>query len=471
MQQNGALEGFSKRWRIVPLTRAWTGLLNTLGINRAVFFTLLNRGWGLLNGVVTIALVVTYLTAEVQGYYYTFLSLLMMQTLLEFGFGVVLIQFVSHEVAHLNLDESGKVGGDEVAKQRLASLIRLALKWYLILSLVFFFGLGVFGSWFLKPAASGVSVYRPWWILCAGVGISVFAIPLRCLLEGSNQVYESQKIALVAGVMAAGAGWLAIVGGANLYALAIAAVVTGSISCGLLILRCRSFLGTLNSQRVADVVSSISWRREIWPQQWRIGLSWFSGYFMYQSFVPIAFRVQGPIVAGQLGVALQIYNANNLIAGAFLTAAGPRMGMLGAKRNYEGLRALVRKTWLQSTATALILSSTIVLSLFLLKWLHLRQFNRFPPLLVVLIFLAVSIMQQLMAVETTAIRFQKIDPFVSNGILCAVLVLASNILAGVMFGQRGVSLGFAIVILGCALPWCHYLYGRALADMSRYENR
>jgi len=385
----------------------------------------------------------------------------MMQSLLEFGFGVVLVQFVSHECAHLEVKTTGNISGEFSIRRRLESLVNLALKWYLGLSLVFFLGLGCFGQWFLTPSVTGVDVYRPWWILCVGVGLSVAAVPLRCFLEGSNQVFRSQKIALAAGVAAGLAGWSAILMGAKLYALAVVSLITAVVNLCLMIPNCWPFLKMFrwNSRNTRG---GISWRQEFWPQQWRIGLSWLSGYLMYQSFVPIAFRAQGAVVAGQLGVTLQIYNAINLMAGSFLTAAGPRMGILGARKDYEGLKQLVRRTWLQCLGLAIIFSAAVVIILTALGWLQMPQVKRFAPWSVTLLFLFVVILQQLANVETTAVRFQKKDPFVINSLVGALLILVCNIWIGKTFGLLGVSLGFALVMAGCLLPWCHQIYSAFL---------
>ena len=50
-----------------------------------------------------------YLTAELQGYYYTFTSLIALQVFLELGFSIVVTQFASHEWANLNLDKNGYI--------------------------------------------------------------------------------------------------------------------------------------------------------------------------------------------------------------------------------------------------------------------------------------------------------------------------------------------------------------------------
>ena len=105
-------------------------LLACLGVDRAVSYTLMGRGWGLLSGILTLLLVVRFLTPDEQGYYYTFASLLAMQILFELGMSYVVMQFTSHEMANLNWSEEGTVEGDSRAKARLRSLLILVTKWY-----------------------------------------------------------------------------------------------------------------------------------------------------------------------------------------------------------------------------------------------------------------------------------------------------------------------------------------------------
>jgi len=55
------------------------------GIDRAIFITLLGRGWNVGAGLLTIFLVAHFLTQEMQGYYYTFNSLIALQIFAELG--------------------------------------------------------------------------------------------------------------------------------------------------------------------------------------------------------------------------------------------------------------------------------------------------------------------------------------------------------------------------------------------------
>lgn len=49
----------------------------------------------------------------------------------------------------------------------------------------------------------------------------------------------------------------------------------------------KTFLIKLIKEKTGDF--RVSWKTEIWPLQWRIALSWLSGYFIFQLFTPILF--------------------------------------------------------------------------------------------------------------------------------------------------------------------------------------
>ena len=98
------------------------------GVDRAIAYALLSKLWLLFAGPITLYLISLYLTPEMQGFYYTFLSLVALQVFIELGFYVVITQFASHEWAHLSFDDSGSIIGDPAALSRLVSLGRLVFK-------------------------------------------------------------------------------------------------------------------------------------------------------------------------------------------------------------------------------------------------------------------------------------------------------------------------------------------------------
>src|SRR5882757_3771880 len=102
--------------------RRW--LQDVLGLDRAIVFTVLARGWQSLAGLVTIALIGRFLSPAEQGYYYTFGSLVALQIVFELGFSVVVLQLATHEVAHLTVLPDGTIAGPVDSHGRLASILR-----------------------------------------------------------------------------------------------------------------------------------------------------------------------------------------------------------------------------------------------------------------------------------------------------------------------------------------------------------
>ena len=75
-------------------------------------------------------LIARFLSPAEQGYYYTYASLIALQTVFELGFSQVVMQLASHERAHVSIDPGGSVTGDETARARLASVLQLSVRWY-----------------------------------------------------------------------------------------------------------------------------------------------------------------------------------------------------------------------------------------------------------------------------------------------------------------------------------------------------
>lgn len=440
------------------------GLLDRIGtvsgIDRAVGFTLLGKVWALVSFPVTLYLVTTFFSSETQGLFYTFSSILLLQVFLELGFDTVMVQFVSHEWAHLALDARSEIAGDPAAASRLASLVRLSLRWYSAVAVLFFAAVGTAGYVFLGRHAAAADYALPWLLLAATGAVSVLLIPLRALVEGANRIDRSQKIALVSAIVGSVAGWVAIRSGAGLYSLAVINGATAAMGCLLLVPACAPFFRLL--RRCPGGSEAVSWRGEFWPQQWRIAVSWLSGFCMFQSFVPFLYYFDGPVAAGRMGATLSVYNAVNAFSISWVFAAGPRMGLLSARREFAALRSLVRGIYLRSAAASVIFTGGALLVLWAMRFYRVPQAERFADLGSVALFLVTLIGMQLSNVETQAVRFQKKEPFYKVSALGALLCLASNAVLGRYFGIPGVVAGFGAIMFAFLIPANHRIYSREM---------
>jgi hypothetical protein len=424
---------------------------------------ILARSWIGLSGVVTTFFVTRYLPPGLQGYHYTFFSLLSFQPVVELGFGTVLLQFVTHEMAFIRL-ENGTLRGDVDKVQRLASLVRLGLWWYLAVSAVFLLFIATVGCLIFTHHATDVDWKGPWLVLSVCSAFYLFTTFLRCLVEGSNRVTVTQFVAVVSGFVGSVAAWYGLVSGWNLYCLAIQYATMALIAYGIYIPVTLPFIRLLRTRLPA--FSRLSWRSEFWPQQWRIGLSWFSGFIMFQSFVPIAFFFMGPQQAGRLGLTLQIYSGVNSIASVWLAVVQPTMGIMCARYAFAELRQLVRRTIELGLATAISLSIACYVAISALLRIQPQFYARISDRITLVAFLLAAVCLQIPNVQTAAVRFQKREPFLINSIVGAGAVCCANVITAAYFDLPAMGITFLLIMVGVLIPWIHRLYGRHQPDIT-----
>src|ERR1700735_999366 len=109
--------------------------LRALGMDGAVTYAFLARIAGIVGSTGTVLLIVRSLSPVEQGYYYTLLSLVSLQIVFELGFCFVIQQLAAHECVRLELHPDGSVTGDPKAHARLASALRLSVRWYTVAAL------------------------------------------------------------------------------------------------------------------------------------------------------------------------------------------------------------------------------------------------------------------------------------------------------------------------------------------------
>ncbi len=438
-------------------SRAFAAIVKNFFPEGSTIYVFLNRAWSIVSTLVFISLVITQLSPELQGFYFTFFSLLILMQVADMGFGIVLTQFCSHEWADLHFDDQGEVDGAQKAKANLASLVRVGIKWYGVAAFIFFAALGAGGHIFFasQPESAAVEWQTPWWLLCTFAVPCLLLIPVACLLEGCHQVRISQRNQLIASVCASVAGWVVLFMGAQLYTVAIIFATRGLIGH---VLNTMAAMPILRLWRHADLNYHIPWRSEFWPQQWRIWISWLAGMFIFQSFTPIAFQMEGAVAAGQIGVMVQAFHAVNQLASSRLSGDQPKMGALAARKDFEGLRKLVRVAAARNVASAAVLAVLAIGFVSVIK-AHLPEIGmRLGDILGFAIFIFVAIPLQIGNVETAAIRFQKKEPFIAATVVPALLITAGNLIFVGLFNITAMPIVFFIITIFVLIPWVHSIY-------------
>ena len=428
----------------LQLNNSLRQLLRRLEVDQAVFFGILTRIWQTCTGPLTAILIATRFTPELQGYYYTFASLLALQIFVELGLGTVIIQFASHEWSKLGFDSSGQIVGDDTALSRLKSIANIAFKWYFIGALIVSIGLGIGGHFFFsyKPETV-ISWAAPWLILCILTGLTLCFVPVWSLLEGCNQVADVYRYRFIDGIFRNIPLWIALLAGAKLWVPVISSLA--GLIWAVLFLRRRywKFLKTLIFSRPTG--RGIKWQSEMLPMQWRIAVSWFSGYFMFSMFTPVLFQYHGAVVAGQMGMTWSLIGVVSSISSAWVQPRAPYFGILIAKKKFEQLDKLF---WRLVIIVATVASLGALLVWFLVFILYKTQFflitRILPPLPTGLFLLAIVIMS-ISLPFSIYLRAHKMEPLMPLSVASGVLVCISNLTLGKYFGATGMAMGFLAV--------------------------
>ncbi len=407
-------------------------------LERATLYAMAHRLSGSAGGLITAVLVATFFSSELQGFYYTFLGLLTLQTFVELGFGELLQQSVSHEWA---LQESSHPATRERARARLAALVRFSLVWYAVVALVVIVGLGTGGALYFRTfASSDAPSWRlAWWVAVIATGASVLLTPVFALLDGANRVETVHGARLGQALASRAAGALAIVGSAGLFTIAMARCV--SFAAGVVGLGRENFR-SLRTYLARSDSAAFTWRRDLWPLQWKFALSWLSGYLLYSLFTPVLFAFHGPEVAGRMGLTLTAAAAISSAAFAAIATKVPRLAIHAATSAYRDMDALFRRATISSLAVASAGAAIFFGGLMAARELGLEIATRFLPPLPTALLLAAIVLQQVRLAMGSYLRAHKQEPLVLLSVLEALVAIPVVTLLGRSFGAIGMVLGF-----------------------------
>ncbi|MBT6231272.1 MAG: hypothetical protein HOI47_31920 [Candidatus Scalindua sp.] len=419
-------------------------ILHRFEIDRAVFFGLLSKIWGMAAGPTTAILIAFCFTRELQGYYYTFATIVALQVFAELGLGSVLVQFASHEWSKLSMDKSGCIVGDKDALSRLVSIANIAFKWYLVGGILLAIGLGVGGYVFFSTSPdSGINWTLPWFSLCITTGIIVYLIPVWSLLEGCNQVATLYTFRFFQSVITGITVWISILAGGGLWTASISGLVILLGSICFLKWRYWTFLKTLLFTKPQGL--RIKWRADLLPMQWRIAVSTISGYFCVSFFTPVLFKFHGPIVAGQCGMTWCLVAGLGVIATAWIMPKIPQFGMLIALKKYKELDNLF---WRLTKVVVIITALTGFAIWFLVYILY--AFNlpfaiRILPPLPTGLFLLAQAFLNVSIPFSCYLRAHKREPLMYLTLLAGILTGSSTLILGKYYSVTAMAAGFLTI--------------------------
>jgi len=426
-------------------------LARMIGIDRAVAFTVLARGWSSLAGIGTLLLIARFLRQDEQGFYYTFYSLVSMQIIFELGFSVVILQTASHEAAHLTFAPNGTITGPECEHARLASVLQKSLRWYTIAAVLMALTLAPVGIEFFRHVSdkpnffAGVHFVRPWLLVVFASSCTFQIDPIFSFLEGCGFVKEVARTRFRQAMLSTALGYTAFLLHRGLFAPGLF-ILGQALAGGYFIFTKRQLL--LPLVRHATEKFRINWGAEIWPFQWRIAVSWLAGYLTSQLFVPTIMNSRGPVEAGQLGMSLNVCATLTTMAVSWMNTKASPFGQMISRKEYRKLDHIFFRTLIQSAGAAVF---ACLLVFVVIQWLTVHQIRMhgvllasrlLPPLPLAMYFFG-TVGNVIVIAFAIYIRAHKQEKFMINSILGAVYSIPVALLIGRWQNPHGGAWGIA----------------------------
>lgn len=438
-------------------------IAHKLGMDKAIAYTSGNGMIGAFMGVFSVVLYATCLTKEEQGYYYTFASVLAIQGFFELGFTGIMTQFVAHEHAHLSWKDDGiSLSGESKYRSRLASLLHICVKWYSVVAMLFLVSLQIAGTFFFEKFGKdeGVDWKLPWIIISVMSAWSLFTAPLFSFMNGLGLVKEMAKMSFYRTIVNTIILWGCLLVGLKLYSMAFASVVSAIYVISYF--ATHKFFKILNGIWKAEIQERVSYMKEIFPYQWRIALSWMSGYFVFNFMNPVIFASVGSVAAGQFGMSLNVLNQIRNFAMSWITTKIPVMSRLIEMKEYLDLDKLFRKTVFQEICVCFALLCGFWITIFFLRETQLsfggsvlsERFLDYMPLL--LISMPV-VLQAVTDNFATYLRCHKKEPFLVISIVNGIASATAILVLGDIWGLYGITGSYCLLAI-LFFPWGYWIY-------------
>ena len=434
-----------------------------MGVDKAIFFTLLSRGLQISTALFTVFFIAKNLSPEEQGFYYTFGSIVALQVFFELGLTSIITQFVAHEASHLKLNSEFKMEGEALYRSRLSSLLKFCTKWYLIIAFLVFVALGTLGSIFFTKYSvdhKDIEWFLPWILLAIGTAFNLLLSPITAFLEGLGKVKEVAQLRFVQQIIHPIVVWGGLSIGGKLFVSGADAFIRVFVVAIILIKS--PFFKILKNIWMDSGIEKVLYMKEIFPYQWRIALSWVSGYFIFQLFNPVLFATEGAKVAGQMGMTLTALNGVQSLTQSWINTKVPKMSGLIAQKDYKNLDSLFAKTMKQMLLIGTLAILCFVAVIYLIQsqgitFLGMDIGNRFLPIIPLSLMAWSSWTMVPISPWATYLRCHKKEPLLLNSVVMGILCCLSTVTLGYKYGLYGITIGFAALRI-ISLSWIYHTY-------------
>lgn len=394
------------------------------------------------------------LSAVEQGFFFAFISFAALVQLSDFGLSYATMQTASH------LAGAGRSG-------EFAAFSARAVRWNLVVATVVAPLVATVGWLVLstgeRSVAEQVSWQAPWGALMLAVFLAQLTVPRIAFREGIGEIEQMWRLRLVQEWASGLACLLALALGMGLGSLAVLWGARALVAV----------IGLAMRPRRDEVVNAgypfRRWMTEVWPFQWKIGLSVLSGYLIFRAFPVLVLIEQGPVLAGQFGMSAAMMTVLLAITSAWPLSRAARYGAWIAGGRFGRLRAELPNLIAASTALSVILVATLSGLVWIADAAGIAFAARLTDPVTTAIMLATATLHHVVACFAIPLRAERREPFLwislfGGSITALIIWLAA---------RYGSPLDIALAYLGCTaagLVIAYHLFRRRIAQWPALES-
>jgi O-antigen/teichoic acid export membrane protein len=388
-----------------------------LGIDKNIFWSTLNKVFGIIKGPVSIIFLVKFLTIEEQGIWYTIINLSSLTILAELGFTNIVSQFISHEVAHIKIiNENFK--GEEERLEKLSSIFRFSLKIYLVIIPFSFIILTILGLLYFSNSTLNIKTI---WILYSIIGALTLLLSFfQSIYQSFDRIVPIQKSLFFSAIISTIAYWLSLYLNFSIWTIVISTFFSFSICLLYLYFDSPKFWFNLFKLKSK---SKIKVYNEILPLQLKYGITFICSYLITYLLVPSIYKFIGASEAGKFGLALSLIATINSIALNWINTKVPKLSFLVSKNNTSEHKAMFKKALKDGLIVLIALYLILIIGYYVIGEFYKSYQDRFPEFKQFLFLIFVGIIQYIISTIITYLRSFKKEPFVFLQIVNTVIVL------------------------------------------------
>jgi len=427
------------------------------GIDSAILFTVASRLVQGLGGIIAVYFIAKYLNINEQGYYYTFASILALQVFFELGLSTIITQYTSKYFSGLEIIDK-KIVGDVIKLSYLSSILLLSIKWFCSAAVLLFFLLSFVGSCFFNSMQTDqVNWFYPWIMTCFSTSLILLSTPLISFIAGLNKIEYTSKVTFYQYLFQLVFMIVFFRFGFGLYARPLSLIISIII---VFLLLYKSVYFSMFFDLFKKKLNSyqISYKKDIFPYQWKITVSWLSGYLIFQLFNPVIFAFDGSVAAGKMGMTLVMLTGIQTVAISWISTKIPLFAQLASTKSFTALDGKFKGVFLQSTILCVVGLVSFIGFVLLLKQYNSSYLDKFLSLKNIIILSLGTSSNHIMSCLAIYLRSYLKEPLMKMSIVAGILVATGSLLSGKLFGVDGVVLSYSLVMCFVCVPWTIFIY-------------